>query len=174
MNREEKNAAIVKLTDTLTNSKIIYLADTSALTVEHTNDLRRACFNGGISINVVKNTLLKKAMENVEGVDFSEIYEALKGPTALMVSEVGNAPAKVITQFRKKFDKPVLKAAYVEESFYLGDEMLVMLTNLKSKNELIGDLIALLQSPAKNVISSLNSGKQTLAGLVKTLGDRPE
>lgn len=174
MTREEKDAQIAELTDRLANNKVIYLADTSTLTVEHTNDLRRACFKGGVSLNVVKNTLLKKAMDNVEGVDFSELYDILKGPTSLMISESGNAPAKVIKQFRKKADKPVLKAAYVEESFYVGDEMLDALANLKSKNELIAELVALLQSPAKNVVSSLQSGGNTLSGLVKALGDRPE
>lgn len=172
MNREEKNAQIVELTEKLANNKVIYLADTSSLTVEHTNDLRRACFKGGISINVVKNTLLKKAMEKVEGVDFSELYDVLKGPTSLMISEGGSAPARVIQQFRKKFDKPILKAAYVEESFYIGDNMLDALANLKTKNEVIAELVALLQSPVRNVMSALNSGNQTLAGLVKTLGDR--
>jgi large subunit ribosomal protein L10 len=174
MNREEKDAEIVVLTEKLANNKVIYLADTSALTVEHTNDLRRACFKGGVSMNVVKNTLLRKAMERVEGVDFSELYDILKGPTSVMISEVGNTPAQIIKQFRKKFDKPILKAAYVEESFYVGDNMLDALANLKSKNEVIAELVALLQSPAKNVISSLQSGKHTIAGLVKTLGDRPE
>lgn len=172
MTREEKNEMIDTLADQLSNGKVIYLADTSELTVETTNDLRRVCFKEGISLTVVKNTLLKKAMEKIEATDYSPMYEVLKGSTSLMIGEVGNGPAKVIKNFRKKHDKPVLKAALVEEEIYIGDEQLDALVAIKSKDELLAELIALLQSPAKNVVSSLQSGKNTLAGLVKALGDR--
>jgi large subunit ribosomal protein L10 len=121
---------------------------------------------------VVKNTLLRKALEKVEGRDYSELYAILAGPTAVMFSESPNGPAKLIKEFRKKFDRPVLKGAYVEEAIYIGDENLDNLVNFKSKEELIGDVIALLQSPAKNVVAALQSGKTTIAGLVKTLQDK--
>ena len=138
MNREQKNNAIAELTELLQNGKVIYLADTSSLDAEATSKLRRDCFKQQIMLKVVKNTLLKKAMEKVEGVDYSGLYETLSGTTALMISETGNAPARLIKDFRKKGgDKPALKGAFVEESVYIGDNMLETLSNIKSKNELI-------------------------------------
>jgi len=125
-----------------------------------------------VSLKIVKNTLLQKAMEKVEEKDFSQLYTVLAGPTSIMYSDTGNAPAKIIKEFRKKHDKPVLKAAYIEESIYIGDENLSTLCDIKSKDELIGEVIALLQSPVKNVVSALQSGKHTIAGLVKTLAER--
>lgn len=174
MKKEEKDKVIASLTETLANNNNFYLTDTSGLTAEKTSSLRRECFNKGIKVLVVKNTLLKKAMEKSTAKNYSDLFPALKGSTAVMFCEAGNAPAKVIKEFRKTGDKPVLKAAFVEESVYLGDNQLDFLVAIKSKNELIGDIIGLLQSPAKNVISGLQSGKNKLAGIVKTLSERPE
>ena len=172
MNKDEKKEVIDQLTVQLQENNIFYLTDTSELTVEVTNKLRRSCFEKGVSMTVVKNTLLRKAMENVEGKDFSEFYDTLKGATSLMFSETGNVPAKVIKEFRKTSDKPILKGAYIEEAIYIGDDKLAMLESIKSKEELIGEVITLLQSPAKNVISALKSGGSTIAGLVKTLQEK--
>ena len=153
-----------------------YLADTSTITGVKTSKLRRMCFEKKVRMRVVKNTLLQKAMERSEGKNFSELFPALTGNTAIMFSESGSVPAKLIKEFRKDGggDKPVLKAAYVEETIYVGDNQLEFLSAIKSKNELIGDIVGLLQSPAKNVISALNSSKHKLAGIVKTLSEKPE
>lgn len=172
MTREQKTEYIDDLAAKLADSGVVYLTDTSELDVETINTLRRRCFNNKIELKVVKNTLLKKAMEKVEDKDFSDLYDQLKGGTSLMFAEAGNAPAKLIKDFRKKKDKPILKGAYIDESIYTGDEQLDFLVALKSKNELIADVIALLQSPAKNVISGLKSSGGTLAGLLKTLQER--
>ncbi|MFA5574780.1 MAG: 50S ribosomal protein L10 [Brumimicrobium sp.] len=172
MNREEKAQYIDTLTEQLNEAGIFYLADTSELTVENINNLRRRCFNQGITLKVVKNALLAKAIERVEGKGLEELTSVLSGPTSIMFSEVGNAPAKVIKEFRKKNDKPVLKAAYIEEAIYIGDEHLEALTAIKSKEELIGDIILLLQSPAKNVVSGLKGQGGKIAGILKTLSER--
>ncbi len=172
MTREEKQNAIEVLTERLSGAGVFYIADTSELDAQATSDLRRACFKSNIEVSVVKNNLLQKAMEKVEGKNFEELYSVLAGPTAIMISEVGNAPAKVIKDFRKKFEKPILKGAYIEESIYIGDDQLQSLVDIKSKEELLGEVIGLLQSPAKNVISALKSGGNTIAGLVKTLSER--
>ena len=172
MTKEQKNDAIDQLTVELASANIFYLADTSELNAESTSKLRRNCFKQDVSLKIVKNTLLQKAMEKVEEKDFSQLYTVLAGPTSIMYSDTGNAPAKIIKEFRKKHDKPVLKAAYIEESIYIGDENLSTLCDIKSKDELIGEVIALLQSPVKNVVSALQSGKHTIAGLVKTLAER--
>lgn len=171
MTREEKSQVIETLTAQLSDNSNIYLADISGLNAGNTTNLRRACFKAGIQLAVVKNTLLKKAMESSDK-DFGELTEILKGNTSLMFSETGNAPAKVIKEFRKKSDKPLLKGAYIQESIYVGDNQLDSLVDLKSKDELVGEIIGLLQSPAKNVISALKSGGNTIAGLVKTLSER--
>lgn len=163
---------IEDLAVTLTSTDVIYLADTSELDAEATSNLRRTCFNKNIKLNVVKNTLLRKAFERVEGKDFTELYDVLAGPTALMLSDTGNAPAKLIKEFRKKHPKPLLKAAYVEEMCFIGDEQLQALTEIKSREELIGDVVALLQSPIQNVMGALKSSGNTVAGLVKTLSER--
>ena len=173
MTREEKNQAIDNLNTQLSDNKNFYLTDISGLTAESNSDLRRLCFKSDVQIQVIKNTLLRKAMEKND-VDFAELYQALKGNTAIMFAEAGNAPAKVIKEFRKKQDKPVLKAAFIEESFYFGDDQVEVLSTLKSKDELIGEIITLLQSPPKNVISSLQSGGGKLSGILKALGDRAE
>jgi len=154
MTRNEKSTVIENLTTLLTESKTIYLADISAMDAESTSNLRRACFNANVSIEVVKNTLLAKAMENVDK-EFGDLPSVLKGNTSIMISDAPNAPAKVIKEFRKKKDKPVLKGAYVQEGVYIGDDQLDTLVAIKSREELIGDIITLLQSPAKNVISAL-------------------
>jgi large subunit ribosomal protein L10 len=171
MTREEKSRVIEDLTGKLTDNSIIYLADISGLNASQTSNLRRACFKEKVNLAVVKNTLLAKAMERADK-DFGELPQILKGNTSLMIAETGNAPAKVIKAFRKKSDKPILKGAYVEEAVYVGDDQLDNLVNIKSKEELIGDIIGLLQSPAKNVISALQSGGGTLHGILKTLGEK--
>ncbi len=171
MTREQKSQVIDDLTSQLADNDTIYLADISGLDALNTSNLRRACFKANVRLAVVKNTLLSKAMEKSDK-DFGELPEILKGNTSLMISETSNAPAKVIKEFRKKSDKPLLKGAYIEEAIYVGDDQLDMLVNIKSKEELIGDIISLLQSPAKNVISALQSGGNTLSGIVKTLSEK--
>ena len=171
MTREEKSQVIDALTAQLSDNSIIYVADISGLNAEATSNLRRACFKADVQLAVVKNTLLAKAMEN-SAKEFGELPSALKGNSSILLSETGNAPAKIIKEFRKKSDKPVLKGAYIEEAVYLGDDQLENLVNIKSKEELLGDIIGLLQSPAKNVVSALQSGGQTLSGIVKTLSER--
>ena len=158
MTRNEKSTVIENLTTLLADNKTIYLADISAMDAESTSKLRRACYNADVTIEVVKNTLLAKAMVNVDK-DFGELSTVLKGNTSIMISEAPNAPAKVIKEFRKKKDKPVLKGAYVQEGVYIGDDQLDTLVGIKSREELIGDIITILQSPAKNVISALLNGK---------------
>ena len=171
MTREEKSQVIEVLTSQLTEGNIIYLADISGLNALDTSNLRRACFKANVKLAVVKNTLLEKAMAKSDK-DFGELPEVLKGNTSLMFSETGNAPAKVIKEFRRKSDKPVLKGAYIAEAIYVGDDQLDTLVNIKSKEELIGDIIGLLQSPAKNVISALQSGGNKLSGILKTLSEK--
>ncbi|MDY7393949.1 50S ribosomal protein L10 [Aureibaculum sp. 2210JD6-5] len=171
MTREQKSQVIDDLTSQLADNSTIYLADISGLDASNTTKLRRACFKANVRLAVVKNTLLTKAMEKSDK-DFGELPEVLKGNTSLMISEVGNAPAKVIKEFRKKSDRPVLKGAYIEESIYVGDNQLDTLVSIKSKEELIGEVIGLLQSPAKNVIGALQSGGQKLSGIIKTLSEK--
>ena len=171
MTREEKSQVIETLTAELAEAKTLYLTDIAGLDAATTSDLRRACFKAGIRLSVVKNTLLEKAME-ASDKDFGELKQVLKGNTSLMFSESGNGPAKLIKDFRKKSDKPVLKGAYIEASVYIGDNQIDTLVSIKSKEELIGEIITLLQSPAKNVISGLQSGGGQLAGIIKTLSER--
>lgn len=171
MTREEKSEVIENLTSQLADNSIIYLADISGLDALTTSNLRRACFKANVKLAVVKNTLLAKAMEKSDK-DFGDLPSTLKGNTSIMFSETGNAPAKVIKEFRKKADKPVLKGAFVEEAIYIGDDQIDALVNIKSKEELIGDIITLLQSPAKNVISALQSGGSKLSGILKTLSEK--
>jgi len=171
MNREEKDQMIATLDGMLNDNSNFYLADVSGLTAEENSALRRLCFKREVSLKVVKNTLLKKAFEKND-IDFSELYELLVGNTSIMQAEAGNRPAKVIKEFRKKNNKPILKAAHIEEAFYIGDENLSILADLKSKDELIGDIITLLQSPAKNVVSALQSGGNKLSGIIKSLENK--
>ncbi len=172
MNRNEKAKYIEDLAVELQESNVLYLTDTAELTVETINAIRRKCFQSSIKLKVVKNALLQKAMNKVENKNFGELSTVLKGSTSLMISEVANAPAKLIQEFRKKGDKPVLKGAYIEESIYIGDNQLSTLESLKSKDELLGEIIGLLQSPAKNVLSGLKGAGGKLAGILKTLEER--
>jgi large subunit ribosomal protein L10 len=171
MKKEDKEKIINSLVEKIGAHKHFYLADISELNAADTTALRRKCFEKQIKLEVVKNALLKKALENSNG-NFEGLYSALENPTSIMFTETGNVPAKLIKEFRKKHKKPVLKAAYVEESVYVGENQLETLINIKSKFELIGDVIGLLQSPAKNVVSALQSGGGKLAGIVKTLSER--
>lgn len=171
MTREEKSQVIETLTAQLSDNENIYLADISGLNAGTTTNLRRACFKAGVQLAVVKNTLLKKAMESSDK-DFGSLPEVLKGNTSIMFSETGNAPAKVIKEFRKKSDKPLLKGAFIEEAIFIGDDKLDTLVSIKSKEEVIGDIVGLLQSPAKNVISALKSGGGKIAGILKTLSEK--
>jgi large subunit ribosomal protein L10 len=171
MTREEKKNVIQDLTAQLGSNSIIYLADISGMNASATTDLRRACFKANIKLAVVKNTLLAKAMA-ASDKDFGELSGVLVGNTSIMYSDTSNAPAKLIKNFRKKTTKPLLKGAYIEEAVYVGDENLEALVNIKSKEEIIGEIIGLLQSPAKNVISGLKSGGGKLAGILKTLSEK--
>ena len=171
MTREEKANVIQDLTSQLADNTTIYLADISGLDATTTSNLRRACFKANIKLSVVKNTLLAKAMEASEK-EFGQLPETLKGNTSLMFSDTGNAPAKLIKTFRKKSNRPLLKGAFVEEAVYIGDENLDALVSIKSKEEMVGEIIGLLQSPAKNVISALKSGGGKLAGILETLSKK--
>jgi large subunit ribosomal protein L10 len=173
MKREEKDTIIDNIVQQIGNNKHFYLADIADLNSVDTSNLRRKCFENKIELLVVKNTLLKKALEKMDG-NYEELYSVLDHSTSLMLSQTGNAPAKLIKEFRSSNSKPILKAAYVEECVYVGDNVLDSLVSIKSRDELIGDIIGLLQSPAKNVISALQSGKNTLAGVVKTLSERED
>jgi len=171
MTRDEKNQLIDNLAQQLSGSKHFYLADIAALNAEQTSKLRRKCFEKNIKLVVVKNTLLRKALEKIEG-NYVELFPVLKENTSVMLTESSSDPAKLIKEFRREFPKPILKGAYVEESIYVGDNQLDALASIKSKEELIGDIILLLQSPAKNVVSALQSGSNKLAGIIKTLQDK--
>lgn len=172
MTRQEKDTLISDLAERLSNSNVVYLTDIASLNAEDSSKLRRLCFQRQVQLQVVKNTLLRKAMEQVSDRQYGDLYHVLKGNTGIMISEVGNVPAKLIKEFRKKAEKPLLKGAYIDEGVYLGEESLETLANLKSREELIGEIITLLQSPAKNVISGLKSSGGTIAGIVKTLQER--
>ncbi|MFM1875505.1 MAG: hypothetical protein RL266_1242 [Bacteroidota bacterium] len=173
MNKQEKNQAIEALTVELESNPNFYLADISNLNAEQTYKLRAAAHKKSIGIKVVKNTLLRKAMERASG-NYEGLYDVLKGNTSIMFSETGNAPAKLIKEYRKKGDRPLLKGAYVGESIYLGDANIDVLENIKSKEELLGEIIGLLQSPAKNVISALQTPGRNIAGILKTLAEKGE
>jgi len=172
MTREEKLEVIHDLTAVLAETNTLYLADISGLNAQTTTNLRRACFKADVQLSVVKNTLLAKAME-ASDKDFGDLPTVLKGNTSMMTSEAANAPAKLIKEFRKKSkERPLLKGAFAEESIYIGDDQLDALVDIKSREELIGEIIGLLQSPAKNVISALQSGGHTLSGIIKTLSEK--
>ncbi len=172
MTRDKKDLQIIEIKQLLSDNIVVYLTDASGLNSEDTTDFRRACFKKDVRMKIVKNTLLRRAMDETEGTDYSELYEVLTGQTALLLGNVGNEPAKLLKDFRKKHDIPVLKAAYVEEASYIGDDQLDALTAIKSKDELIADIVALLQSPMKNVVGALQSGGNTISGLVKALENR--
>ena len=173
MRKEEKTQIIDSLAEQLQAVPHFYIADISGLNAENTSKLRRLCFEKNIKLVVAKNTLLKKALEK-NGFADEELYTILEGPTSIMFCETANVPAKLIKDFSKKHEKPVLKGAYVQECVYLGKEKLEELVNIKSRDELIGDIIGMLQSPAKNVISALQSSGGKLAGIVKTLSEKSE
>ncbi|MGD0583502.1 MAG: 50S ribosomal protein L10 [Bacteroidales bacterium] len=173
MRREEKNTIIDSLTQKLKEYNHFYLTDIAQLNAADTSDLRRKCFESDIKLVVVKNTLLKRALEQSEG-NFEELYPVLKGTTSIMFTQSGNVPARIIKEFRRAHDKPVLKGAYVQDSVYIGDNMLDALVSVKTREELIGDIILLLQSPAKNVISALQSGGNKLHGVLETLSKKEE
>ena len=175
MTKAEKMTAIAELKEKFSNNSFFYLTDSSTLTVEQVNNLRRLCFEKGVEMKVVKNALAKKALEDApEEKGYSKLFDSLKGPTAVLFTETANTPAKIIEEFRKEHERPVLKAAYIDTSVYIGDDQVKVLAALKSKEELIGEIIGLLQSPAKNVISSLKSGGSTIMGLLKALEGRAE
>ena len=171
MKKEQKVQEIQNLTEELSSVKNLYLTDIAGLDAVQTTALRRACFKANIKMSVVKNTLLAKAME-ASDKDFGNLHETLKGNTSLMFSELGNTPAKLIKDFRKKSEKPILKGAYIEEAIYIGDDQIDALESIKSKEELIGEVITILQSPAKNIISALQSGGSNISGILKTLSER--
>ena len=172
MRKEDKGAIISQLAEVVKQYGHFYLVDTTAMNAGATSELRRKCFKANIKMVVVKNTLLEKALMSIEEVDYSPLFGSLKGTTAVMFSEVANAPAKLLKEY--KDGVPTLKAAYAEEGIYVGADQLEALANIKSKNEVIADIVALLQSPAKNVISALQSGGNTIHGVLKTLGERAE
>lgn len=171
MTREEKAQVVENLTAVLEGTSTVYITDISGLDAGTTADLRRACFKANVKMSVVKNTLLEKAME-ASDKDFGELTTILKGNSSMMISDTGNAPAKLIKDFRKKADRPILKGAFIEEAIYIGDENIEALVSIKSKEELIADVIALLKSPAKNVVSGLKSGGSKLSGILKTLSEK--
>ncbi|MDL2227661.1 50S ribosomal protein L10 [Bacteroidales bacterium OttesenSCG-928-K03] len=173
MRKEDKSNFIAELTEMLKANSVIYLADIGELNATNTSNLRRLCFQKEVQLMVVKNALLRKAMEQ-SGIDFGELPLVLKGHTALMFASTGNLPAKLILEVRKTLEKPILKGAYVGESIYVGDNYLKALSEIKSKDELIGDIIFLLQSPARNVISALQSGGHKISGILETLSNKTE
>ncbi|MBD1392541.1 50S ribosomal protein L10 [Mucilaginibacter glaciei] len=171
MNKEEKYDLVLALTEQMKEYGNFYITDTSDLTVAKVNNIRRQCFENEITMLVAKNSLIEKAMEAAEG-DYTPIYDVLKGSSTILFSKSATAPAKLIKKLRKAGDKPLLKAAYIDSAIFIGDDQLDTLIKLKSKEQLIGEIVGLLQSPAKNVISALQSGGNILAGVVKTLQER--
>ncbi|MEZ4952821.1 MAG: 50S ribosomal protein L10 [Saprospiraceae bacterium] len=175
MTKQEKTAVVEELKEKFSNSSFFYIADSSAMTVEQINTLRRSFFEKGIEMKVVKNTLAIKAMESAsEDKNYAAVFDSLKGPSALLFTDVANAPAKIIKDFRKanRSEKPIVKAAYIDTAVYIGDDQLEALTQLKSKEDLLGDLLTLLNSPMSNLLSSLGSGGSNVMGLLKALEER--
>ncbi|SIS73213.1 50S ribosomal protein L10 [Chryseobacterium gambrini] len=162
MTKDQKVVAIQEIKDLLQDAKVVYVADLQGLNAGKSSDFRRQAFKQNIKVKVVKNTLLQKAMEQIEGVDYSEMFQSFKGNSAIMISETASAPAKLIRDFRKKEEKPALKSAFVQETFYVGDNNLEMLANIKSREEMIGEIIGLLQSPIQRVVSALQNKPETV------------
>lgn len=171
MNKSEKNQAIDALVAEIDSTPNFYLTDISTLNAEDTYKLRSVCYKRDVKLHVVKNTLLRKALERASA-DYEQLYPVLKGSTSIMFTETGNVPARLIKEFRKRSSRPLLKGAWVGEGVFIGDESLAVLENIKSKEELVADIIALLQSPAKNVISGLQTPGRNLAGILKTLSEK--
>jgi large subunit ribosomal protein L10 len=173
MTREEKTAAISELREELSSSSFFYLADSSTLTVKKVNALRRLCFQRGITMKVAKNTLIQKALEGEpESKGYAGLFEVLSGPTTILISDNPKAPAQLIEEFRKTEERPILKAAYIDSAIFIGDHQLKALVALKSRDEMIGEIIGLLQSPAKRIASQLTASGVKIAGIVKTLEER--
>lgn len=172
MTHAEKTAMIAELKEVFSESNVFYVTDCSTMTVAQVNKLRRKCFEQGIQLRVVKNTLIRKALEQISETEYTDLYGALHGPTAVMFGETGNAPARLIKEFRADKDRPYLKAAYIHSAIFIGDDQLDALTKIKSKDELLGEVIGMLMSPASNLIGALSSGGNTIAGLVKALEER--
>lgn len=173
MRKEEKNQLVETLAEQISSSNYLYITDISDLNSVNTSKLRRLCFKKEVKLIVAKNSLLRKAMEK-SGRDYSELFPVLKGSTSIMLADINNLPAKLIKEFRATSPKPILKGAFVEECFYIGDNQLDTLIHIKSKNELIGDIIGMLQSPMQNVMSALQSGGNNISGILKTLSEKPE
>jgi large subunit ribosomal protein L10 len=174
MTKEEKSVAIAELQEELGSTPFFYLADSSTLSVAKINKFRRMCYEQNIQVKVAKNTLIQKALENISSSKgYEGLFEVLKGPTTIMISSNPKAPAQLLTEFRKTSDRPLLKAAYIDSAVYVGDEQLVTLTKLKSKEEMVGEIIGLLQSPMKRVASQITATGGKIAGIVKTLQERP-
>lgn len=171
MTKEDKGLLIQEIQEMLQNSNVLYVADIEGLNASASSDFRRQAFKNNVKVKVVKNTLLQKAMENVEDKDYSELYDSLKGNTVIMISDKGNAPAKMIKDIRKKSEKPVIKGAWIEEAVFIGDKV-DELASIKSKEELLGDVIGLLQSPIKNLLGQLQSGQNTIGGLLKAIENK--
>lgn len=173
MTREDKSAAIAELREELVNTPFFYLADSSTLTVAKTNKFRRLCFEKGITVKVAKNTLIKKALEDApESKGYQALFEILHGPTTILISPNPKAPALIIDDFRKTEARPILKAAYIDSAVFIGDDQLSTLTKLKTKDEMVGEIIGLLQSPGRRLASQLKATGGKLAGIVKTLEER--
>ncbi len=175
MTREDKSAAIAELKEELGGSPFFYLADSSTLPVAKITKFRRMCFEKGITVKVAKNTLIQKALEDQpESKGYAALFEALHGPTTILISSNPKAPAKLLEEFRKTESRPLLKAAYIDTSVFIGDEQLAALVKLKSKEEMVGEIIGLLQSPAKRIASQITATGTKIAGIVKTLEERPQ
>lgn len=175
MTREEKTVAIEELKEELGNSSFFYLTDSSTLTVAKINKFRRMCFEKGITVKVAKNTLIKKALENEpESKGYAALFGTLHGPTTILISSNPKAPAKLLEEFRKTEERPILKAAYIDSSVYIGDDQLATLVKLKSKEEMVGEIIGLLQSPGRRLASQITASGSKVAGIVKTLAERGE
>lgn len=162
MTKEEKVLVIQEIKELLQDAKAVYVADLEGLNASQTSDFRRQAFKNNVQLRVVKNTLLQKAMEQIEGIDYSEMFETFKGNSTLMIADTANAPAKLIQGFRKNAEKPALKSAYLQETFYIGDNQLSALANIKSREEMIGEIIGLLQSPIQRVVSALQNKPETV------------